>query len=142
MIGKRGGIACVVVAIATFAAPPLADAAPARRNAPPKPVADTAAPLGRVLAETAEVRSGAGFSYRVMKTPIVPGSKADPKNTTILESMPVRSVITFPAHGTRLAAGARKKIGPLKAQRFAGSDGLVAWTYSSATSVTVGAFYL
>jgi DMSO/TMAO reductase YedYZ molybdopterin-dependent catalytic subunit len=49
-----------------------------------------------------------GFSYRTMKTPIVPGSKADPKNTIILESMPVRSVITFPAHGTRLAAGARK----------------------------------
>ncbi len=49
-----------------------------------------------------------GFSYRTMKTPIVPGSKADPKNTVILESMPVRSVITFPAHGTRLAAGARK----------------------------------
>lgn len=66
MIGTRGGIAWLVVALAAFAIPSASDAAPARRNAPPKPVADTAAPLGRVLAETAEVRSGAGFSYRVI----------------------------------------------------------------------------
>jgi DMSO/TMAO reductase YedYZ molybdopterin-dependent catalytic subunit len=49
-----------------------------------------------------------GFSYRVPKKPIVPGSKGDEKDTAIMESMPVRSVITFPADGTRLAAGARK----------------------------------
>jgi hypothetical protein len=64
MIGRRGGIACVVVALATLAAPSVADAA--RRKEPAAPVADAAAPLGRVLAETAEVRSGAGFSYRVI----------------------------------------------------------------------------
>ena len=47
---------------------PVADASAARsrRNAEPTPVADEAAPLGRVLAETAEVRSGAGFGYRVI----------------------------------------------------------------------------
>jgi sulfite oxidase len=49
-----------------------------------------------------------GFSYRVPKKPIVPGSKGDDKDTAILEAMPVRSVITFPADGTRLPAGARK----------------------------------
>jgi hypothetical protein len=49
-----------------------------------------------------------GFSYRVPKKPIVPGSKGDDKDTAILEAMPVRSVITFPADGTRLAAGTRK----------------------------------
>ena len=46
-----------------------------------------------------------GFSYRVPKKPIVPGSKGDDKDMAILESMPVRSVITFPADGARLPAG-------------------------------------
>jgi hypothetical protein len=45
-----------------------------------------------------------GFSYRVPKTPIVPGSKGNDKDMAILESMPVRSVITFPADGTRLTS--------------------------------------
>ncbi len=49
-----------------------------------------------------------GFSYRTPKKPIVPGSKGDDKDMAILESMPVRSVITFPADGTKLAAGTRK----------------------------------
>lgn len=45
-----------------------------------------------------------GFSYRLAKTPIVPGSKGDPKDTVILEAMPVRAVISFPADGARLAS--------------------------------------
>ncbi|TAJ25474.1 MAG: molybdopterin containing oxidoreductase [Reyranella sp.] len=45
-----------------------------------------------------------GFSYRVPKKPIVPGSKGDEKDTAILEAMPVRSVITFPADGTKLTS--------------------------------------
>ncbi|MDI1283556.1 MAG: sulfite oxidase [Reyranella sp.] len=45
-----------------------------------------------------------GFSYRTPKTPIVPGSKGNDKDMAILESMPVRSVITFPADGTKLAS--------------------------------------
>ena len=49
-----------------------------------------------------------GFSYRTPRKPIVPGSKGDDKDMAILESMPVRSVITFPADGTKLAAGTRK----------------------------------
>jgi DMSO/TMAO reductase YedYZ molybdopterin-dependent catalytic subunit len=49
-----------------------------------------------------------GFSYRTPKKPIVPGSKGDEKDMAILEAMPVRSVITFPADGVRLPAGARK----------------------------------
>jgi hypothetical protein len=39
---------------------------------------------------------------------MVPGSKADPGNFKILESMPVRSIITNPANGTKLAAGTRE----------------------------------
>lgn len=48
-----------------------------------------------------------GFSYRVMKTPIIPGSEADEANTKILESMPVRSIITSPGNGTELPDGTR-----------------------------------
>ncbi|CAN5184088.1 hypothetical protein BH10PSE6_BH10PSE6_10940 [soil metagenome] len=36
-----------------------------------------------------------GFSYRTPRTPIVPGSKGNEKDMAILESMPVRSIITY-----------------------------------------------
>ena len=49
-----------------------------------------------------------GTSYRVPNTPMVPGGKADEKGFRILESMPVRSIITAPANGTRLPAGTRE----------------------------------
>lgn len=49
-----------------------------------------------------------GFSYRVPINPMVPGGKGDPKNFKILESMPVRAIITNPANGTKLAAGTRE----------------------------------
>jgi sulfite oxidase len=49
-----------------------------------------------------------GTSYRLTIKPMVPGDKADPKNFKILESMPVRSIITNPANGTKLAAGTRE----------------------------------
>lgn len=48
-----------------------------------------------------------GTSYRVPIKPMVPGDKADPKNFRILESMPVRSIITNVANGTQLPAGTR-----------------------------------
>ena len=49
-----------------------------------------------------------GTSYRLTINPMVPGTKADPKNFKILESMPVRSIITSPANGTKLPAGTRE----------------------------------
>ena len=48
------------------------------------------------------------FSYRVPIKPMIPGDKGDPKNFRILESMPVRSIITAPANGTKIAAGTRE----------------------------------
>ena len=48
------------------------------------------------------------FSYRVAIKPMVPGDKGDPKNFRILESMPVRSIITNPANGSKLAAGTKE----------------------------------
>lgn len=42
-----------------------------------------------------------------------------------------------------VANGATDRIGPLPANRFAASaDGLVAWTYSGTTSVTVAAVFI
>lgn len=49
-----------------------------------------------------------GTSYRLTINPMVPGDKADPKNFRIMESMPVRSIITSPANGTKLPAGTRE----------------------------------
>ena len=50
-----------------------------------------------------------GTSYRVPTIPIVPGSNVDGKtNFTDLTSMPVRSIITSPANGARMPAGARE----------------------------------
>jgi hypothetical protein len=49
---------------------------------------------------------------------MLPGGKADDSNFRILESMPVRSIITSPANGTRLGAGT-KQIG-LRGAAWAG----------------------
>jgi sulfite oxidase len=45
------------------------------------------------------------FSYRVAIKPMVPGDKGDPANFRILESMPVRSIITNPANGAKIPTG-------------------------------------
>lgn len=50
-----------------------------------------------------------GTSYRTPTVPIVPGSNVDGKtNFADMTSMPLRSIITAPANGTRVAANARK----------------------------------
>ena len=49
-----------------------------------------------------------GTSYRVPAVPIVPGTDHDGTGFRILESMPVKSLITSPADGTRLPAGTRE----------------------------------
>jgi DMSO/TMAO reductase YedYZ molybdopterin-dependent catalytic subunit len=46
-----------------------------------------------------------GTSYRVPVKPMLPGGKAVAADFKILESMPVRSIITSPYNGLRLAAG-------------------------------------
>lgn len=58
-----------------------------------------------------KVHDGPGMgatSYRVTIKPMVPGDKPDEKNFKDLESMPVRSIITNPADGSKLAAGTRE----------------------------------
>jgi DMSO/TMAO reductase YedYZ molybdopterin-dependent catalytic subunit len=49
-----------------------------------------------------------GTSYRVPIKPMVPGGRADEANFKIMESMPVRGIITNPSNGTRLPAGTRE----------------------------------
>jgi sulfite oxidase len=49
-----------------------------------------------------------GTSYRVPVVPIVPGTDHDGTGFRILESMPVKSLITSPADGTRAPAGTRE----------------------------------
>jgi len=48
-----------------------------------------------------------GTQYRVPIAPMVPGSRAVDANMRVIESMPLRSIVTNPANGTRLAAGTR-----------------------------------
>lgn len=47
-------------------------------------------------------------SYRTPRVPMIPGGKADDANMMILESMPVRSIVTSPANGAELPNGARQ----------------------------------
>jgi sulfite oxidase len=62
-----------------------------------------------------------GTSYRVPTVPIVPGSNVDGKsNFTDMTSMPIRSIITAPANGTRLAAGMRQA--PLRGAAWDGDQ--------------------
>jgi DMSO/TMAO reductase YedYZ molybdopterin-dependent catalytic subunit len=49
-----------------------------------------------------------GTQYRVPIQPMIPGSRAVDANMRVLESMPLRSIISSPANGTRLAAGTRE----------------------------------
>jgi DMSO/TMAO reductase YedYZ molybdopterin-dependent catalytic subunit len=49
-----------------------------------------------------------GTSFRVPVRPMLPGGPADASNFRVLESMPMRGLITSPANGTRLAAGTRE----------------------------------
>jgi len=49
-----------------------------------------------------------GTSYRVAIKPMLPGGRTDEANLKIMESMPLRSIITSPANGTRLGAGTKE----------------------------------
>lgn len=48
-----------------------------------------------------------GTSYRVPVVPLIPGTESKGEGFRILESMPVKSLITAPADGTRAPAGTR-----------------------------------
>ncbi len=60
-----------------------------------------------LLAEPHRGRGMGGTSYRVPVRPIVPGSRNNGADFVDMESMPVRSILTSLAHGTRMPAGTR-----------------------------------
>lgn len=59
-----------------------------------------------------------GTSYAVPTKPIVPGGKFDEKDFRTLDEMPMRSIITAPANGTRVASGNHAV--PLRGAAWAG----------------------
>lgn len=46
-----------------------------------------------------------GTAYRVPCNPVAPGSKVEDKDMCIIESMPVKSIITFPKSGAQIKLG-------------------------------------
>jgi sulfite oxidase len=65
-----------------------------------------------------------GTSYRVPATPMIPGSGPDDVEFLVMESMPVRSIISSPANGTRLPAGTRRLT--LRGAAWSGDVGVAA----------------
>lgn len=49
-----------------------------------------------------------GTSYRVPATPMIPGQEPDGVEFLVMESMPIRSIISSPSNGTSLPAGTRE----------------------------------
>lgn len=49
-----------------------------------------------------------GTSYRVPATPMIPGQEPDDVEFLVMESMPIRSIVSTPANGTSLPAGTRE----------------------------------
>jgi DMSO/TMAO reductase YedYZ molybdopterin-dependent catalytic subunit len=70
-----------------------------------------------------------GFSYRVPRTPITPGSEGDVADMAIIESMPVRSIFTFPADGAVLPAGTRRIA--VRGHAWAGDNDVISVDVSS-----------
>ena len=88
---------------------PLINGGPVRLLVPGWPGSVSAKWLTRIWVRD-KVHDGQGMggtSYRVAVKPMVPGDKPDEKNFRDLESMPVRSIITSPANGAKLAAGTK-----------------------------------
>lgn len=63
-----------------------------------------------------------GISYRVPVNPIAPGATLERAETRILESMPVRSIVSSPSDESRLPAGTREIT--VRGAAWAGDDGV------------------
>nr|WP_245216828.1 sulfite oxidase [Neoroseomonas nitratireducens] len=110
-----------LVAIRMNGAPiPQMHGAPARLLVPGWPGSLSQKWFTRIELRTAPHtgRGMGGTSYRVPVRPIVPGSRNTGADFTDMESMPVRSVLTSHAHGTRLPAGTRSL--DIRGQAWAG----------------------
>ncbi len=68
-----------------------------------------------------------GQSYRVPAQPVAPGTVVPDENMRIIESMPVKSVITFPKSGASIRLGQAL---PVRGQAWAGDVAVAAVDYS------------
>ena len=68
-----------------------------------------------------------GNAYRVPCNPVAPGSKVEDKDMCIIESMPVKSIITFPKTGAQIKSG---KSLPIRGHAWAGDLEVKAVHYS------------
>jgi len=110
-----------IVAFAVNGGPiPHVNGAPLRLIVPGWPGSTSQKWLSRIWVRDREHdgQGMGGTSYRLPIKPMVPGDKADPKNFRIMESMPVRSIITNVANGTEFKAGTR--VIPLRGHAWAG----------------------
>lgn len=51
-----------------------------------------------------------GQSYRVPEHPVAPGTEVPDEEMVVIQSMPVKSLITFPEQGTQVAVGAATEV--------------------------------
>ena len=100
-----------LIAFAMNGAPiPALNGAPLRVIAPGWPGSVSQKWLTRIWVRD-QVHDGAkmtGKSYRVPAYPVAPGTKVPTKDFVIIQSMPVKSLITHPRNGLTLAPGQRR----------------------------------
>ncbi len=68
-----------------------------------------------------------GYSYRVPCTPAAPGDDVDKKDMCVIESMPVKSLITSPKSGTKVKFG---EVFPVQGHAWAGDLEVIAMDVS------------
>lgn len=68
-----------------------------------------------------------GQSYRVPKNPVAPGTVVPDEDMRIIESMPVKSLITYPKSGATIRSGQRL---PIRGHAWAGDFGVKSVDYS------------
>ena len=68
-----------------------------------------------------------GQSYRIPCEPVAPGSKVEDKDMCIIESMPVKSLITFPRSGATIK---RSQTLPIRGHAWTSADEITAMEYS------------
>ncbi|MEM7573786.1 MAG: sulfite oxidase [Bacteroidota bacterium] len=68
-----------------------------------------------------------GFSYRVPRNPVAPGTEVAEENMVIIEKMPVKSLISFPKSGAMIRSGQQL---PIRGHAWAAEAGVSAVHYS------------
>ena len=68
-----------------------------------------------------------GQSYRVPCKPVAPGTKVENEDMCIIESMPVKSLITFPKTGATIQLGQQL---PIRGSAWAGDNAVEKMYYS------------